>query len=111
MKRSKANQLLRNIAWAFDAYIGKEKTAFDSHSWANVAFTLALGIEHYHHRRIRDFKPAGNNATAHLQEELSSTGMGPYMRPILRRTKPEVLEAACWLAFRYYKAANGESHT
>lgn len=110
-KRSKANKLLRSIAPDLGAYIGREKVAFDSHAWASIAFILALGIEHYHHIRIRDFKPAGNNATSHLTEELEGVGAGPWLRPILRRTKPKVLEAACWLSFRYYKAANGESHT
>lgn len=94
-----------------DVYIGQNRAAFDSHGWAGIAFVLAYAIDHYHGILIHDFKPGAGGSKAALEEEFKSNGMGSYLRPILRRTKPDVLEAACWLAFRYYKAANGESHT
>lgn len=110
MKRSKANLLLRRIAPELDAYIGRDRIAFDSHSWAGISFILAQGIAVYHGTIIKDYRPSIGGAKSDLDEEMKNYGCGSWLRPILRRTKPEVLEAACWLSWRYYKAANGESH-
>lgn len=109
--KSPANTLLRRIAPLYDAYIGREQIAFDSHTWAGMAFDLAAAANYYHGVLVNDCRPSPiGGSKGMLDESMKSMGVGPSLRPLFRRAKGDTLAAACELAFRYYKAANGESH-
>lgn len=110
MKRSKPNTFLRRIAPLYDVYIGRDHIAFDSTGWGSLAFDLAAAADHYHGHLVPDYRPGAFGSASALSESLRNNGMGSILRPMFRRATPETLEAACNLAFRYYKAANGESY-